>query len=44
MCMDVWPACMRVYHGHAWWLKRPAEGIRSFDTGITDSWEMPRGC
>lgn len=34
MCMDVWSACMSVYHMHAWCPSSPG-------SGVTDSCKMP---
>lgn len=38
----VFPACMSMYHIHAWHLCWAEQGIRSLGTGITDSCELWR--
>lgn len=40
MCMSVLPACIYVYHVHAWHSQRPKESIRSTGIGVTDGCEL----
>lgn len=42
--MTVLPACISVYHMHAWCPQRSEEGIRSPGTGVPDNCELPCGC
>jgi hypothetical protein len=44
MYMGALPACMSVYHLHAWCLRSSAEGIESLRMGVTFGWEPPCGC
>lgn len=41
--MNILPACMSVYHMHAWCWQRPEEDIGSPWTGVTGRCELPCG-
>lgn len=41
MCMDVLPACMSMYHMHAWYLQRL--GVQSSGTEVMDCCETKLG-
>jgi hypothetical protein len=44
MCMCGLPACMYMYHVHAWSPQRSQEGMGSPGTGVTDSCNLAHGC
>lgn len=44
MYMDVLPTCMALHYIHAWYLRRPEEGITYTETGVSDGYEPSNGC
>lgn len=36
MCIGVLPACVPVHCAYAWFLQRPEEDVRYFETGVKD--------
>lgn len=44
MCMGIFSACILLDHVGALNLQRPEKGVRSSETGITDSLVLTCGC
>ena len=40
MCLGVWFACLSVHHMHAWLWRRPEQGARVPEIGVTDGCEL----
>jgi hypothetical protein len=44
MCLNVLPACVRMYHMCIWRPWKPEDGIRFPVIGVTGSCKLPCGC
>lgn len=44
VCMCLWVCVMYVHHVYAWCTRRPEEGIKSLETGVTNGCQPPEGC